>query len=95
VEVHASRIIFIAGQTALDCHGAVVGKNDFAAQADEVFGNLGVALWSGGLHGEQSGEDDGVLVRYRSPRHLSRGVTPPPRLPSRCSKCRSFTGPIS
>jgi enamine deaminase RidA (YjgF/YER057c/UK114 family) len=44
VEVQASRIVFIAGQTALDREGALVGKNDFAAQADQVFRNLAVAL---------------------------------------------------
>jgi enamine deaminase RidA (YjgF/YER057c/UK114 family) len=33
VEVRASRLIFISGQTALDHAGNLVGKNDFAAQA--------------------------------------------------------------
>jgi len=44
VEVSARRIIFIAGQTALDSNGDVVGRKDFAAQADQVFRNLGLAL---------------------------------------------------
>ena len=44
VDVSACRIIFIAGQTALDSEGNVVGKNDFAAQAAQVFCNLAVAL---------------------------------------------------
>ncbi len=44
VEVAARRIIFIAGQTALDRDGRLVGKNDFAMQAEQVFKNLGVAL---------------------------------------------------
>ena len=44
VEVNSGRIIFIAGQTAVDADGHVVGKNDFAAQADQVFRNLGLAL---------------------------------------------------
>jgi enamine deaminase RidA (YjgF/YER057c/UK114 family) len=44
VEVTARRIIFIAGQTALDRDGQVVGRGDFAAQAAQVFRNLGVAL---------------------------------------------------
>ena len=44
VEVQAGRIVFIAGQTALDREGALVGKDDFAAQADQVFRNLAVAL---------------------------------------------------
>ena len=44
VEVSTGRMIFIAGQTALDRDGNVVGKNDFAAQADQVFQNLAIAL---------------------------------------------------
>jgi enamine deaminase RidA (YjgF/YER057c/UK114 family) len=44
VEVQASRLVFIAGQTALDGGGALVGKDDFAAQADQAFRNLAVAL---------------------------------------------------
>ena len=44
VEVSAGRMIFIAGQTALDRDGNVVGKNDFAIQAAQVFQNLTVAL---------------------------------------------------
>jgi enamine deaminase RidA (YjgF/YER057c/UK114 family) len=48
VDVRAGRIIFIAGQTALDQNGDLVGKNDFAAQAAQVFRNLSVALQSVG-----------------------------------------------
>jgi enamine deaminase RidA (YjgF/YER057c/UK114 family) len=44
VDVKVSRLIFIAGQTALDRDGALVGKGDFAIQADQVFRNLGAAL---------------------------------------------------
>jgi reactive intermediate/imine deaminase len=44
VDVSAGRIIFISGQTALDPDGNVVGKNDFAVQAAQVFGNLAAAL---------------------------------------------------
>ena len=44
VEVRAGRLFFIAGQTALDAVGNVVGRGDFAAQAAQVFHNLGVAL---------------------------------------------------
>ena len=36
VEVSAGRLVFIAGQTALDRDGNLVGKNDFAAQAGPV-----------------------------------------------------------
>jgi enamine deaminase RidA (YjgF/YER057c/UK114 family) len=44
----AGRIIFIAGQTALDSDGNLVGKSDFTAQAGQVFRNLGIALAASG-----------------------------------------------
>jgi enamine deaminase RidA (YjgF/YER057c/UK114 family) len=48
VDVSASRIVFISGQTALDSDGNLVGKNDFSAQAAQVFHNLAVALQTRG-----------------------------------------------
>ena len=48
VDVTASRVIFISGQTALDRDGNLVGKNDFAAQAAQVFHNLAIALQARG-----------------------------------------------
>lgn len=48
VEVRGGRIIFIAGQTALDRNGEVVGKADFARQTAQVFENLTIALRSVG-----------------------------------------------
>jgi len=48
VEIAAGRILFISGQTALDAAGNVVGKNDFAAQAERVFQNLSIALQARG-----------------------------------------------
>src|SRR5258708_16817445 len=48
VDVSAGRIIFIAGQTALDRDGNVVGKADVAAQATQVFDNLAIALQASG-----------------------------------------------
>ena len=48
VEVAADRIIFIAGQTALDREGNLAGKNDFPAQAAQVFRNLAIALDASG-----------------------------------------------
>jgi reactive intermediate/imine deaminase len=38
------RIVFIAGQVALDANGQVVGKGDIAAQTRQVMENLRVAL---------------------------------------------------
>jgi enamine deaminase RidA (YjgF/YER057c/UK114 family) len=48
VEIRGGRIVFIAGQTALDRNGEIVGKADFAKQAAQVFENLAVALQSAG-----------------------------------------------
>ena len=48
VEVNAGRLVFIAGQTSLDGDGQLVGKNDFCAQAAQVFHNLAIALQSAG-----------------------------------------------
>jgi reactive intermediate/imine deaminase len=48
VEVKRGRTIYVAGQVALDQSGNVVGKNDFAAQAVQVFENLKLALASVG-----------------------------------------------
>ena len=48
VEVTAGRIVFIAGQTALDRDGNLVGRNDFAVQAEQVFQNLTIALKASG-----------------------------------------------
>jgi enamine deaminase RidA (YjgF/YER057c/UK114 family) len=84
VDVTARRFVFISGQTALDRDGNVVGKNDFPAQAAQVFRNLAIAL-------ETSGCTAGNLVKltvfltdmsnlglYREARnHFFASVTPP------------------
>lgn len=43
-----SRMVFIAGQEPEDAHGRLVGPGDLAAQARQVFANLGRALAAGG-----------------------------------------------
>src|SRR5882724_7913315 len=48
VEIRADRLVFISGQTAADAEGNVVGKGDFAAQAEQAFQNLSVALDAAG-----------------------------------------------
>ena len=42
------RTAYVAGQVALDSSGALVGKDDFRAQAERVYANLRVALASVG-----------------------------------------------
>lgn len=39
-----SRLVFIAGQVALDADGNTVGKGDFAAQVEQCYLNVGTAL---------------------------------------------------
>jgi enamine deaminase RidA (YjgF/YER057c/UK114 family) len=48
VDVSASHLVFIAGQTATDRDGNVVGKNYFPTQAEQVFRNLTTALTAAG-----------------------------------------------
>lgn len=46
--VSGGRLVFISGQVALDVKGNVVGKDDFRAQARQVFENLRAAVESAG-----------------------------------------------
>jgi enamine deaminase RidA (YjgF/YER057c/UK114 family) len=48
VVVTAPTLVFVAGQTALDEQGNVVGKGDIEAQARQVFHNLEVILEAAG-----------------------------------------------
>jgi enamine deaminase RidA (YjgF/YER057c/UK114 family) len=84
VDVSASRLVFIAGQTALDRDGEIVGKNDFARQADQVFENLGIALRASGCTAANLIKltvfltDMDNLGSYREARnHFFASVTPP------------------
>jgi enamine deaminase RidA (YjgF/YER057c/UK114 family) len=88
VDVRASRIIFIAGQTALDRHGELVGRNDFAAQADQVFRNLSVALQCVGCTASDLVKltvflrDMGHLSAYREARNRFFAAVTPPAAPA-------------
>jgi enamine deaminase RidA (YjgF/YER057c/UK114 family) len=84
VDVAAGRIIFIAGQTALDSDGQVVGRGDFAAQAAQVFRNLGIALQASGCTAANLVKltvfvtDMENLASYREARNrFFASVTPP------------------
>jgi reactive intermediate/imine deaminase len=48
VEIRRGRIIYIAGQVALDRSGKVVGEGDIRAQAQQTFENLKAALEASG-----------------------------------------------
>ncbi|WP_024515504.1 RidA family protein [Bradyrhizobium sp. Tv2a-2] len=84
VDVSANRIIFIAGQTALDRDGNLVGKGDFAAQAGQVFVNLTHALQASGCTAANLVKltvfltDMENLTAYREARNrFFASVTPP------------------
>lgn len=88
VEVRADRMIFIAGQTALDRDGTLIGKDDFAAQADQVFRNLSAALQSVGCTASHLVKltvflrDMGHLSIYREARNRFFATTTPPAAPA-------------
>jgi len=88
VEVQARRLVFIAGQTALDRDGNVVGKNDFAAQAEQVFLNLSIALQSVGVTASNLVKltvflrDMGQLAAYRQARNRFFATVSPSAAPA-------------
>ncbi len=88
VEVQAGRIFFIAGQTALDCAGVLVGKDDFAAQADQVFRNLAAALGAVGCTAANLVKltvflrDMNNLSAYREARNRFFATVSPPAAPA-------------
>ena len=47
-EVTGGKMVFIAGQVALDKSGNLVGKDDFRAQAQQIFENLKAAAEAAG-----------------------------------------------
>ena len=88
VDVSAGRIIFIAGQTALDRDGNVVGKGDFAAQAEQVFANLAIALQASGCTPAHLVKltvfltDMSNLTSYREARNRFFATVAPPAAPA-------------
>jgi enamine deaminase RidA (YjgF/YER057c/UK114 family) len=88
VEITAGRILFIAGQTAVDADGNVVGKNDFAAQAEQVFKNLSIALRARGCTAANLVKltvfltDMSNLPRYREARNRFFATVTPPAAPA-------------
>jgi enamine deaminase RidA (YjgF/YER057c/UK114 family) len=85
VEVRGGRIVFVAGQTASDRNGNLVGGSDLEAQADQAFRNVGVALEAAGLTARNLVKltvfvrDMGALAAYRRARdRFFASVNPPP-----------------
>ncbi len=88
VEVSAGRLVFIAGQTAVDRDGNVVGKYDFDVQADQVFRNLATALQASGCTAANLVKltvfltDMEQLARYREVRNRFFATVTPPAAPA-------------
>jgi enamine deaminase RidA (YjgF/YER057c/UK114 family) len=83
--VPAGKHVYISGQVALDKAGNVVGKGDLAAQAEQVYKNLGDALAAAGA----SFADVFKLVTYVV------DITPDKVAAERASRAKAFgTGPF-
>jgi enamine deaminase RidA (YjgF/YER057c/UK114 family) len=88
VEISGGRLIFIAGQTAMDAYGNLVGKDDFEAQADQVFRNLSAALAATGCTAHNLVKltvfvrDMGELAAYRRARNRFFATSEPPAAPA-------------
>jgi enamine deaminase RidA (YjgF/YER057c/UK114 family) len=59
-----SKMVFIAGQEPEDIHGRLVGPGDLAAQAHQVFANLGRALAAAGAQPAQVTRITIYVVNY-------------------------------
>ncbi len=60
-----SRLVFVAGQVADDAQGNLVGPGDLAAQARQVFANVGRALAAAGAGPEQVTKITIYVVHHR------------------------------
>jgi enamine deaminase RidA (YjgF/YER057c/UK114 family) len=60
-----TKLVFVAGQEPEDVHGELVGRGDLAAQARQVFGNLGRALAAAGARPDQVAKITIYVVNYQ------------------------------
>jgi len=70
VVARGTKLIFVSGQEPEDVHGKLVGAGDFAAQARQVFGNLGRALAAAGAGPEHVTRITIHVVGYERDVHL-------------------------
>jgi enamine deaminase RidA (YjgF/YER057c/UK114 family) len=66
-----SKLVFVAGQEPEDVHGKLVGPGDLAAQARQVFGNLGRALAAAGARPDQVTKITIYVVNYQRDERLT------------------------
>lgn len=60
-----SKLVFVSGQEPEDIHGQLVGRGDLAAQARQVYANLGRALAAAGARPEQVARITIYVVNYK------------------------------
>jgi enamine deaminase RidA (YjgF/YER057c/UK114 family) len=60
-----SKLVFISGQEPEDINGMLVGPDDLATQARQVFGNLGRALIAAGAQPEHVTRITIYVVNYK------------------------------
>jgi len=60
-----SKLVFVSGQEPEDIQGKLVGRGDLAAQARQVFSNLGRALAAAGARPEQVSKITIYVVNYK------------------------------
>jgi len=65
-----SKLVFVSGQEPEDIHGKLVGRGDLAAQARQVFSNLGRALAAAGARPEQVCKITIYVVDYKRDEHV-------------------------
>jgi enamine deaminase RidA (YjgF/YER057c/UK114 family) len=70
VVARGTKLIFVSGQEPEDIHGKLVGRGDFAAQARQVFANLGRALAAAGALPEHVAKITIYVVDYQRDYHL-------------------------
>ena len=87
VVAKGTKLIFVSGQEPEDIHGKLVGRDDIAVQARQVFANLGRAFapqvpFPSTLPGSRStSSTTGAMTTCRSSKRLGwlcSGITSPP-----------------
>lgn len=71
VVAKGTKLIFVAGQEPEDVDGKLVGPGDLAAQARQVFANLGRALAAAGALPQDVAKITIHVVDYDRDRHLA------------------------
>ncbi len=83
VKISGCQVVFVSGQVALDVQGNVVGKDDFKAQAEQVFRNLSEVL-------KASGGDFKDVVKFT---YFVVGLTPERLAEVRAARTKYVTEP--